>query len=210
MHSSLKTVFLAAMLTTSLPAGAQIVIATSYVTGAAGWGTDTFVGQSITTPQDGSWNNISFTLLLSSGAKAPNVGDLYLLDQAFAGPVGTLSDSAPGYIAKSSGKTNGSWSFDNSVVLNPASTYYFYTQSPQNPFYYSYSYADGTAYKLFSNTAGSGYYQIQTDGMDTLFTLEGSAHSVVPEHASSSLLVAVTSLAITIFLVRRRNRSAAR
>lgn len=207
MHSSLKTVLLAAMLTAALPAVAQVVIATSYETYPSGWSADYFVGQSITTPSEGSWNNIRFTFLLSSGGKAPNVGDLYLLDQAFAGQAGTLSTSAPGFLAKSSGKTDGSWSFDGTVVLNPATTYYFYTQSPQNPFFYSSVYAAGTSYRFAGSTAGAGYYEIQ--GTDSLFTLEGTAYSAVPEPAAGSLLVAVISLVATGILIRRRARPAA-
>ncbi len=90
-------------------------------------GTNTFVGWGVTVPH-GTWNNIQLALYSHSGA-ALSAGTLYLLSQPFTGNPADLNTSVTGFVAASTGVTNGYYVYDSSVTLQPNTTYYFYAGS---------------------------------------------------------------------------------
>src|SRR5262245_58145137 len=96
--------------------------------GSSEFGVARYFGQGVTTPAGGPWNNISFYFDSQVGAGGTTpfaIGDLFLLNQTYAGTPAALSSSTPGFLAMSTGISGGTWVFDASVVLQPLTTYYF-------------------------------------------------------------------------------------
>jgi len=83
------------------------------------------LGQSLTTPTGGLWDNISFNFIDSTGNPYAN-GTLFLLTQEYLGTPGDLGSSTAGYLAASMSSAGGIWDFAPSVLLQGNTTYWFY------------------------------------------------------------------------------------
>ncbi|MDH3318244.1 MAG: hypothetical protein OEO84_00950, partial [Betaproteobacteria bacterium] len=103
---------------------AAVITANSSYTDSTG-GNDFALGQSVTTPSGGPWDNISFNFINSAGSPYAN-GTLYLLALEYLGTTVGLSSSTPGFVATSSSSAGGIWAFASSVALQAATTYWFY------------------------------------------------------------------------------------
>src|SRR5262249_28790862 len=78
------------------------------------------MGQSVTTPGGGPWQNIVFNLVNGTGSSQGAAGTplasgtLFVLTQGLAGLVvpGALSNATPGFLASTPTVTSGTWVFD--------------------------------------------------------------------------------------------------
>ncbi len=156
-----------------------------------------FVGQSVTTPGAGPWNELAFNWFDLNGAATAG-GTLFVYDQAFAGNPGALSAAAPGFIGQSANIVAGVWHFAPSVVLQANTQYFFYSSVALTV---SGSGGPATAYP-----GGSGYFSNGTEAFftdpsdDANFRLTGTA---VPEPATG--LLVLTGLAAARLARRRRS-----
>jgi hypothetical protein len=129
---------------------------------------DFILGQSVTTPGGGPWNNITFNFYNSSGAFA--TGNMYLLNQEYLGTPSALSSSTSGYLATGTATGGTAWVFDPSVTLQANIQYYFYMSSTNGTYIkISTDYADGNAYNA-TDTSSSYMYSV---GSDVNFQLSG-------------------------------------
>ena len=87
-------------------------------------------GQAVTTPAGGPWADIQFSWFSTSTGGRLAEGSLYLLSSAYAGTPANLGPSTTGLIAigtVSGGGVGTSYTFDSSVVLQPNTQYFFYS-----------------------------------------------------------------------------------
>jgi hypothetical protein len=120
-----------ASLTTGSDTGASGVSAADIVLAEVTTGTTgtwNHVGQSVTIPGRGAFNRIRFNWIDFAGT-ASAFGTLYLLDREYLGTPPGLSNSTPGFIAKSEGTAAGQYVFHQGVVLRGGSQYWFYTDT---------------------------------------------------------------------------------
>jgi hypothetical protein len=99
--------------------------------------------QWVTTPSGGPWTNITFNFYEPPTPGTPYaIGNLYLLDHAYAGAPSSLSSSSYIGVAAASGGT--SWVFDPSVTLQANTQYYFYMDTPSDASHLLFSTAANT------------------------------------------------------------------
>jgi hypothetical protein len=207
----------------AISAGLHASVISEYNTGGLGsTGSGLKLGQSLTTPIGGPWNNIRFNFVncgfnptipgACGSTDTPFAfGTLFLLTQEFTG---LIPDSlTPGFVASTSMIVGGTWRFDTSVLLFPQTKYWFYM--PDNDLSFTTRLRIGD-----DGVQGDGYFGLvgvtgwdkfrdlnqNFTGADTYFTLQGDA-SPVPE-PSQSVLLAV-SLSFCIWS-SKRNRAATR
>jgi hypothetical protein len=187
----------AIVLLTSVPATAGVI--ESITSGAAFINASFYAGQSFTTPAGGPWGNITFNFFSdASPATTPNaIGTAYLLSQVFAGTPAALSPAAPGFIATDTSIVGNVYVFDPSVMLQPNTQYFLYSNA---------LFPGGS---VTGGPAGSGLYVTVssdssfTPGAGTFnFALDGTA---APEPGSLSLL-SLGMLAGLCKFVRRKAR----
>ena len=120
---------------------------------AGGPGTWNWVGQSVTMPAGGPFDNIRFNWYTSrfiglSPSSPTAFGTLYLLKQEYLGLPGDLSPSTPGFVARSASISEGQYLFAPGVTLTSGTQYWFYTDT-QGDFASSFdvsTYPDGDMY----------------------------------------------------------------
>lgn len=161
-----------------------------------------FIGQSITTPAGGPWNNLTYNLFDING-NASAFGTLYLLNAEYLGTPNALSSATPGFLASTSTISNGIWQFASGVTVNSSTQYFLYTADLNNILRQNTTgvYAGGIAY--YSLSAASNYVTDATS--DTLFNFSGTPitrGSDVPEPGTFALLGAGVGMLV---LMRRRS-----
>jgi len=165
-----------------------------------------FEGQSVTTPGGGPFNNITFNFysntVLPLQPSAP--GTMFILNQGYHGSPAGLNSSTSGFIASSIATTNGVYQFSSNVTLNENTQYFFYAnQSGPVTITPTDTYPGG---QEWSTTGSNTAYGPAPD--DTLFTLSGTAVSVVPEPSTAVVAVfgAVSGIAYGLARKRRAQR----
>ena len=145
-------------------------------------------GQSVTTPDGGPWNNITFNFYGDIGATVPAAeGNLFILTQEYLGSPSDLSSATPGFLAESTGISGGVYLFDPAVTLQGSTQYFFYADQFFGAHaFYPDAYSGGVMYwgwpfqldRPFSRAASH----------DNPCNLGGTEVSAVPEPASLILL----------------------
>jgi hypothetical protein len=118
------------------------------------------LGQSVTTPTGGPWNNISINFY-SSGGNPFASGNLYLLSQSYSGTASALSSSTSGFIGSATASGN-LWTFTPSTTLSANTQYFFYEATSP------------TSEELFGNSGipsgGSAYEALGSGDFSALST----------------------------------------
>lgn len=152
-------------------------------------------GQSLTTPVGGPWGNIQFSWFNTSDGSRLAEGSLFLLSSAYTGTPSGLSPSTTGFIATGTvpgGGVGSYYSFDSSVILQPNTQYFFYSNnrpggSGATGFNGSGTYSGGIRYG-----SGNGTDAFAARSGDYFFLLEGTQ---VPEATTTvSLGLALAGL----------------
>ena len=174
-----------ALLACSCPAAQASVIASQtagFSGSAVGPGS---LGQSVTTPDGGPWNAITFNLFNFITNAPFAYGTLYLLADPFAGNVADLGSATAGYVADTSTITDGAWVFPASGTLQPNTQYYFYMASgvPAPVLFGVDLYAGGLAYQTDSR-----FNWVEDTAFDLNFSLAGTAAVATPEPAAAIFL----------------------
>ncbi|MBZ5673212.1 MAG: PEP-CTERM sorting domain-containing protein [Acidobacteriia bacterium] len=160
------------------------------VTGGSGF----FIGQSVTTPGGGPWDNIGFNYV-DNNSNPFALGGLYLLTQTYTGLPSGLSNATPGFVASTSTISGGVWTFASGVTLSASTQYFFYMDTAFNGseilFSYPGTYAGGVA------SQADNFLPNYSDNraVDMTFTLAGTQFTAVPEPATASLMLAAIGLA---------------
>jgi hypothetical protein len=168
--------------------------------------TDSFAGQSVTTPSGGPFNNLSFNFFDPSSGNPLADGTLFLLSKEYSSSESAndtpanLSSSTPGFIAQSTGITGGVYQFDPSVTLQGNTQYFFYSngnhdisfQATGNP------YAGGSFYAAPSGVLA---YVISPNA-DVNFRLSGQV--AVPLPSAAALGISLLPLGLMARALRRR------
>jgi len=161
---------------------------------------DFWVGQSVTTPADGPWSDLSFNLISTSNSPYA-LGTLFLLTQAYSGTPAGLSSSTSGFVASTSSIVSGAWVFDSAVTVESSTTYYLYENaafSDTEVLFGADPYAGGIAYE---SDSGASFYRIPE--VDVQFQFQGTQAPSTPEPATAfSALFALGGIA----LLKRRKR----
>jgi PEP-CTERM motif len=149
------------------------------------------VGQSLTTPGGGPWDNIQFNFYLLDGSPYAE-GTLYLLSQEYTGPLAALNAATPGFLASTSTISGGVWQFAG-LTLQPNTEYFFQsgTVSTTARTFHSGPVLDG-GIMYATSVIGSNYLAIPNQ--DMAFTLQGTATGV-PEPGTLWLLGTAVTLA---------------
>ena len=164
------------------------------------------MGQSVTTPSGGPWNQITFNYFRTFGYGDPldpyATGGLFLLSQEYLGMLDELSTSTPGYIAHSTGtqaEDSGSeWTFAADMPLQPGTQYWFYMdQDPVTPLGFNEAYPGGDMY--YADFFGYNNGSIS----DARFQLEGTS-AAVPEPSTLAIWCLLAVCGIGIGWRRRR------
>jgi hypothetical protein len=206
MHLRSLSAVLAGLFAASLCATAQADLILQNASDANLAPTTAFAGQSLTTPAGGPWNSLTFNWLNGGGTTNPTAfGNLFLLDQAYGGTPASLSAATAGFIASAPAAGN-LYTFDVSVMLQPAATYFVYTDST-GPYFANFSdeFAGGTAYQT-SISSGGNYVPFAT--RDIKFQLNGTV--VIPEPTSLLLLVSAGTVLGGVCATRSRLKKADR
>jgi hypothetical protein len=163
------------------------------------------LGQSLITPAGGPWNNLTFNWFDfdTGGTSIPGIlnpiaaGTLFLLNQEYLGTPSALSAATGGYIGQSQSIANGIYIFDPDVILQPNTTYFFFTNQsvPNNSGGGNFSL--GSAY---GDVGSGGTYIALPEGMDARFRLQGN---MVPEPSALALWL----LAFLLGFVARWSRA---
>jgi hypothetical protein len=186
--SSRMFAFVASIALNLFVSNAHAVIISSQL-GSTTAGSLPYYGLGITTPAGGPWNNILFGFV---GAGAPPAfyaeGDLFLLSSVYGGTPQGLSSLTPGFLAQSTGIATGIegdlWTFESSVILDPATTYYFYMgDRPGATATGIYGAVNASSPGLYFASGEASNYQGNTNDFDHVL-----AGSVIPEPGVLSLL----------------------
>jgi hypothetical protein len=166
------------------------------------------LGQQVRTPSGGPWNNIEFCFLspassceqdFSGDPRYPGQpGRLFVLTQEYFGRVGELSSGTPGFVGISSALADSGWAFAGSLVLQPETLYYFYS--------------DSILRGVGSGGPSTGYATIGqgcAGDLDCVFRAASANNyrltgDPIPEPASSLLLAG--GLGLSAFIRRRAGR----
>ena len=165
-----------------------------------------FYGQSVMTPSGGPWRDIAFAFL-GNGATSQAAGTLFLLSTQYLGTPGSLSNSTPGFIARSLfvGEGTGAWMFDPSVTLLPSTQYFLYSNfnfpTPGGGFLGGVDSVPGTAY--FSS--GGNFALLSVDENFRLIGLAVPEPSTWATCALGLLVLTVTGLRRRTIVQNRRN-----
>ena len=88
-----------------------------------------FSGQSFTVIAPGPANNIIFNFYSDAAATIPSAfGTGYLLDSQYLGTPSALSNATPGFLGQAVA-VGGFYTFNPALTLNPATQYFFYTDT---------------------------------------------------------------------------------
>lgn len=164
-------------------------------------------GQAVTTPAGGPWANIQFSWFNSSTGGRLAEGNLYLLSIAYADTPANLGPSTTGLIAigtVSGGGVGTAYTFDSSVVLQPNTQYFFYSDNRPGgsgavDFESPATYAGGSRY---GSPNGTGNFLALAGAYS--FVLEGTQ---VPEATTTvSLGVALAGLVGFRWFFQRQNK----
>jgi hypothetical protein len=183
-----------------LAVAAEPLHAVTLVTNTAGSNLATdVIGQSVTTPTGGPFNNITFNFYDASN-NPEAVGDLFILTQGYLGTPAALSSATTGFLAESTGISANHYVFASSVTLQSNTQYFFYADttftisgSASNP------YAGGQAYA--TDNPSSPFVAFPPS--DVNFTLSGTAVQT-PEPATAALGLLVFPL-VGFWLHKKRN-----
>lgn len=140
------------------------------------------IGQSLTTPAGGPWNNVEFGWLNTVGSLVAS-GNLFLLNQEYLGTPESLSNSTTGFIAESQNTTGGQFFFAASVVMQPNTQYFLYTDQAQ-PNLSSTPNNSSVGGEGYTALFGNSSFNTGTFVFDHSFRLEGT---VVPEPSTLAL-----------------------
>ena len=165
------------------------------VTGGGGF----YFGQSVTTPDGSSWNNITFNFVDAASQNPYAAGELFLLTSIYTGAPVDLSSSTSGFLASTADIANGEWIFAPEVTLDSNTQYYFYASTVFDGSYeVLFSASDPYPGGALSQSDGDGYYV--TGSADTVFTVSGTV-APVPEPTTLAL-AGLGGLSLLLF--RRR------
>lgn len=155
-----------------------------------------FVGQSFTTPNDGTADLMTnFTWLDDSGLPM-GAGQVYVFSQEYTGVPSGLASGA-GLLGVSNTFAGGSYAFSTSINLNPNTEYWVYTSTAQQVgVTFSNAYGAGD----FFDSPGSGSaYTKDTSFEDAAFAVTATA---VPEPSTYAAFAGVAALGLALW--RRR------
>jgi hypothetical protein len=107
----------------SVTNGATIL---QYSAGVLPTGGPIIFGESFTTPNAGSWNNITFNF--ADGPAPAAFGTAFLLSTSYSGTPAALSPATSGFLA-SANTAKGIYTFPSTLVLQPGTTYYLYSNA---------------------------------------------------------------------------------
>lgn len=169
--------------------GANAAIIASNLAGSVGL-TQFYVGQSFTTSSGNGWKDISLNFYYPAGNTPVSFGTGYIFSAAYAGsPAGLGSTHALG-VANSAA---GHWTFAPSIILQPLTKYYFYSDTPANillKLSFNSAYSGGEMFSSGSSTATF----VGGNQFDLNFTVTGTP---VPEPTAWTLLITGFALAGT-------------
>jgi hypothetical protein len=160
---------------------------------------DTDVGMSFTIPRTESYDDVSLSFYSNAQATSPvAVGTAVILSAVFEGTPAQLGVGDYGFVAESTGTSNGAFTFDPGLVLQAGATYYVYVNGLA-PYVATSEFPRGVTPGLyFSADANSFYGYIPSLGPD--FKLSGTV-AAVPEPSTAALTVLG---ALSLYTVRRR------
>jgi hypothetical protein len=93
-------------------------------------GTDNWVGQSVTIPGSGTYNNLRFNWYHYNPAGTPVAfGTLYLLTQEYTGLSSGLGPATPGFVARSEAVKDSQYVFPAAVTVAGGKRYWFYSDT---------------------------------------------------------------------------------
>jgi hypothetical protein len=158
------------------PTRADII--TSFTAGTAN-ASSNFIGQEVTTPSGGPWNNLTFNYFSNVPATTPSAsGHVFLLTQTYTGTPHGLNTLTPGFVAESTGIVANKYVFDSGVTIQPNHSYYFYNDS--NPAESGSNSVESGFPLFFAGSADGNYGPLA--GPEANFSLAGTpvSTSAVP------------------------------
>jgi hypothetical protein len=113
------------LLAFTLRAGNTVIV--QFTAGTLHNSSPTYIGQSFATPAvGGPWNNLTFAFLADSTAYATGTAYLFTQPLPYGAFPSTLSPALSGFVAASTGISNGQYIFHPLVALQPNTVYYLY------------------------------------------------------------------------------------
>jgi hypothetical protein len=158
-----------------------------YLNGSFSYASFFYPGESFTTPGGGPWTDVSFNFYANIPPTTPlAAGTAFLLSTVYTGTPAALSSSTPGFIASSISNAGGIYSFDSSVVLQPNTQYWVFTNTAG--FRFSGSTTDGTSSQsLYTTNAATGNFTNQPNPNNIAnFTFSGGNILTLPGGSPSA------------------------